>query len=102
MKFLENPTLRLASARDGALGSVGLATGVNIAYGFIIAALVLFAGIVSNESDLERWLRSHINLPAWPILSLASLAAALFLLITLLLKNRNRTLRKYHGGRLDY
>ena len=101
MKFFENPTLRLAGAGDEALGSVGLATGVNIAYGFIIAALVLFAGIVSNESDLERWLRSHIDLPAWPILSLASLTAALFLLITLILKNRKRTLRTDHRDRFE-
>lgn len=37
MKFFENPKLRLAGSGDEALGSVGLATGVNIAYGFIIA-----------------------------------------------------------------
>ncbi len=90
IKFFENPTIRLAGAGDAAFGSVGVATGVNIAYGFIIAALLLFAAIVSNESDLERWLRLHIDLPAWPVLSLSSLAAALFLLITLLLKNRKR------------
>lgn len=86
MKFLENPTVRLSTAGNGDDDR----TGLNIAYGFIIAALVLFAGLVSNESGLERWLRSNINLPAWPILPLASLAAAACLLVGLVLRNRSR------------
>jgi hypothetical protein len=61
---------------------------VNIAYGFIIAALILFAGLTGNGSDLERWLRTAFPLPSWPVLQIASLGCAGGLLINLMLRNR--------------
>ena len=88
LKFFDNPTVRIAGPGGGAFSNNGDATGASIAYGFIIAALILFAGLVSNESDLERWLRSNIDLPAWPVLPLASLAGAACLLATLIFRNR--------------
>jgi len=87
MKFFDDPTVRIASAGSG-LGGGGDETGVNIAYGFIIAALILFAGLVDKGSDLERWLRTLLPLPSWPILPLASLGSAGALLINLALRNR--------------
>jgi hypothetical protein len=61
---------------------------VNIAYGCIIAALILGAALLSNESDLERWVRSGIHLPGLPLLSLACLAGAVFLWLRLVLRTR--------------
>ncbi len=90
LKFFENPTIRIASGEGGTLGSGGDATGMNIASGFIIAALIVFAALLSNESDLERWLRTFIHLPRLPILSLISLAGAGFLLLSLALRNRGK------------
>lgn len=51
-------------------------SSVNVAYGLLIAALVVFAPSVSNESAFERWLKSVFHLPIVPILSIVSLAAA--------------------------
>ena len=61
---------------------------MNIASGFICAALIVFAGIVCNGSDLERWLRTVLPLPSWPILPLASFGSAGVLLIAPVLKRR--------------
>jgi len=88
MKFFDDPTVRIAPAGSRSLGSGGDTTGVNIAYGFIIAALILFAGLTGNGSDLERWLRTLLPLPSWPILPLASLGGAGALLVNLALRNR--------------
>jgi len=87
MKFFDNPTVRIATS-GGGLGGGGDETGVNIAYGFIIAALILFAGLAGNGSDLERWLRTVLPLPAWPVLPLASLGSAGVMLVNLVLRNR--------------
>jgi predicted unusual protein kinase regulating ubiquinone biosynthesis (AarF/ABC1/UbiB family) len=87
MKFFDNPTVRIAASGSG-LGGGGEETGMNIAYGFIIAALILFAGLIGNGSDLERWLRTLLPLPTWPILPLASLGGAGVLLVNLMLRNR--------------
>jgi len=88
MKFFDNPTVRITSAGSNGLGSSGDETGLNIAYGFIIAALILFAGLTSSGSDLERWLRTLLPLPSWPFLPLASLVSAGALLVNLVLRNR--------------
>jgi len=88
MKFFEDPTVRIAPAGSRGPGSNGDGTGVDIAYGFIIAALILFAGLTGNGSDLERWLRTLLPLPSWPVLPLASLASAAALLVNLALRNR--------------
>lgn len=87
LKFFENPTVRIVREGSGSFASSGDTTGVNTASGFIIAALILFAALLSNESDLERWLQSFLHLPGLPILSLASLAGAAFLGLDLVLRN---------------
>lgn len=87
MQFFDNPTVRIATS-GGGLGGGGDETGVNIAYGFIIAALILFAGLTGNGSGLEDWLRNALPLPAWPVLPLASLGGAGALLVRLVLRNR--------------
>ena len=88
IRFLENPTVRIEDNGGGAAANGRDDRGVNIAFGFIIAALILFAALLSNESDLERWLRSCLHLPRLPILSLAGLAGAACLLMSLVLRNR--------------
>jgi hypothetical protein len=88
MKFLDDPTVRIAPAGSGGPGSNGDGTGVDIASGFIIAALILFAGLTADASDLERWLRTLLPLPSWPVLPLASLGSAGGLLINLAFRNR--------------
>jgi len=88
LKFFENPTVRIASEGTGSIANSGDNTGVNIANGFIIAALIMSAAFFRNESDLERWLKSLFPLPDLPILSLASLAGAAGLWLCLVLMNR--------------
>jgi ubiquinone biosynthesis protein len=84
LKFFDNPTVRISAAGSGGLGG---GDDVNTAYGFIIAALILFAGLTGNGSDLERWLRTLLPLPTWPILPLVSLGSAGALLVNLALRN---------------
>ena len=88
LKFFENPTVRIANEGPAAMASGRDASGVNIAYGFIIAALILCAGLLSNESDLERWVRTLVPLPGLPLLPLACLAGAAGLWVRLVLRNR--------------
>ncbi|HAS55280.1 MAG TPA: hypothetical protein DCS42_14730 [Nitrospiraceae bacterium] len=88
LRFFEDPTVRIAGEGTGTAAKNGDTSGLSLAHGFIIGALVLFAALVSNESDLERWLRSFISLPPLPVLSLASLAGAAFLWIGLAFRNR--------------
>ncbi len=87
LKFFEDPKVRIMNEGSGSFASSRDTTGVNIACGFIIAALILFAALLSNESDLERWMRSFLHLPRLPILSLASLAGAACLGLGLVLRN---------------
>ncbi|MDH4162888.1 MAG: AarF/UbiB family protein [Nitrospirota bacterium] len=89
LKFFDDPTVRISAPVSGGLGG-GDETGVNIAYGFIIAALILFSGFVGNGSDLERWLRTVAPLPSWPVLPLASLGSAVVMLVALVIRNRRR------------
>jgi ubiquinone biosynthesis protein len=96
MKFFENPTVRLSSEAAGAIANNGDATGVNIAYGFIIAALILFAALLGNESALDRGLRSLLPMPRVPLLPLASLAGAGCLWVRLMVRNRSKK-RKNNG-----
>jgi len=50
--------------------------------------LIVCAGLLSNESDLERWMRSLVHLPGLPLLPLACLAGAASLWLRLVLRNR--------------
>jgi len=88
VRFLENPVIRISSDGSGAVSGGPERTGENIAYGFIIAALIVFAALLSNDSSFERWLRSLWQLPDLPILPLVSLGAAGVLCLSLFLKNR--------------
>lgn len=88
LQFFENPTVRIAGHGAGTIGSGSATAGVNIAYGFIIAALIVFAALLGNESDFERWIRSSLHLPNLPILPMISLAAAGCLWLRLVLRNR--------------
>jgi len=90
MKFFENPTVRLSNEGAGAIANNGDATGVNIAYGFIISALILFAALLGNESALDRGLRSLLPMPLVPLLPLASLAGAGCLWVSLMVRNRSK------------
>ena len=90
LKFFENPTVRITNQGMGAKAAGGEASGANIADGCIIAALIIGAALLGNESDLERWVRSGVHLPGLPLLSLACLAGAACLWLRLLLRNRHR------------
>jgi hypothetical protein len=68
-------------------------SSVNVAYGLLIAALIVFAATVSNESAFERWLKGLFHLPVIPVLSLVSLGIAGYLWLRLYLRNRIRKIR---------
>lgn len=87
LKFFENPTVRIAH-EGGTAASGRDASGVNVAHGCIIASLILCAALLSNESDLERWVKCFVPLPGLPLLSLACLAGAAFLWLRLAFRNR--------------
>ncbi len=88
LRLLENPTFRIASEEFRNITREMDKASVNISYGFIIAALIVFAASVSNESAFERWLRSAFHLPFVPILSIISLSIAGYLWLRLYLRNR--------------
>lgn len=88
LKFFENPTARTVHEGAAAMTSGRDASGMNIAHGFIIAALIVGGALLSNESDLERWARSLVHLPPVPLLSLVCLAGATCLWLRLVLRNR--------------
>lgn len=97
LKFLDNPTIRISGEGGGAVAGGGDTTGLNIAYGFIIAALVLFAALLGNGSEFEQWLRSFLPLPRLPILPLVSLACATGLWLSLVFRNRRTKGTKISG-----
>ena len=65
-------------------------SSVNMSYGVIIAALIIFAAFLSNDTVFEDWLRTKLDLPEIPILPIVSLALAGYLSIRLYLRNRIR------------
>jgi ubiquinone biosynthesis protein len=99
LQFFDEPTVRIAGSGGGGSGRGGDETGANHAQGVIIAALIVFAGLVSNGSELERWLRSVLPLPSWPFLSLASLGAAVVLMVNLVFRNRRGGEKRAGKGR---
>jgi len=88
LRFLENPVIRISGDGSGAISGSPERTGENIANGFIIAALIVFAALLSNDSSFERWLQSAWDLPDLPILPLISLGAAGALCLVLYQRNR--------------
>jgi hypothetical protein len=63
---------------------------MNVVYGLLIAALIVFSATVSNPSQFEIWLSQVFHLPVAPLLSLCSLAIAAYLWIRLVFANRRR------------
>ncbi len=90
LRLLENPTFRMTDDDFKSITNEMDKASVNIAYGFIIAALIVFAAAVSNESGFEKWLKTYVHLPVAPVLPLLSLAAAGYLWVRLYLRNRLR------------
>lgn len=90
LRMVARPTFRIEGGEFRNLVRESEKSSVNIAYGLLIAALVVFSATVSNESRFERWLRGIFHLPVVPFLSLASLTLAGYLWIRLYLRNRIR------------
>jgi ubiquinone biosynthesis protein len=90
VKFLENPVISLAGVGTDGMPGDRDRIGENIAYGLIIAALIVFASQASNENLLGKWLTSVMHSPDLPMLPLISLTGAVLLGIRMMVKNRGR------------
>jgi ubiquinone biosynthesis protein len=88
LRVLERPTFRIEGGEFRNIVREMEKSSVNVAYGLLIAALVVFAASVSNESAFEQWLKSVFHLPIMPLLSIVSLAVAGYLWLRLYLRNR--------------
>ena len=88
LHLLERPTFRIEGGEFRNIVREMEKSSVNVSYGLLIAALVVFAASVSNESAFEMWLKGVLHLPIMPILSIVSLAAAGYLWLRLYLRNR--------------
>jgi ubiquinone biosynthesis protein len=88
LRLLERPTFRIEGGEFRNIVREVEKSSVNVAYGLLIAALVVFAASVSNESAFEQWLKGVFHLPIMPILSIGSLVIAGYLWLRLYLRNR--------------
>jgi ubiquinone biosynthesis protein len=88
LRLLERPTLHIEGREFSRAVQEVERTSINVVYGLLIAALIVFAATLSNTSQLEIWLSQKLHLPAAPILSLASLAIAGYLWVRLLARGR--------------
>jgi ubiquinone biosynthesis protein len=88
LRLIENPTFRIASEEFRNITREMDKASMNISYGFIIAALIVFAASVSNESAFEAWLKTVLYLPFVPLLPLIGLVVAGYLWLRLYLRNR--------------
>lgn len=93
LSFLENPSLRIEGGEFRNIVSEIDKASVNIAYGVIIAALIIFAATLSNVSEFERWLKVTFHLPVVPLLPILSLVVAAYLWIRLYLRNRPKKMK---------
>lgn len=91
LHFLEKPTFRIASEELRDITREMDKSSLNVAYGFIIAALIVFAASFSDP--FEAWVKTHIHTPEplMPLLPLISLSIAGYLLLRLYLRNRPKT-----------
>jgi predicted unusual protein kinase regulating ubiquinone biosynthesis (AarF/ABC1/UbiB family) len=96
LHLLERPTFRIEGAEFRNIVREMDKSSVNVAYGMLIGALILFAATVSHETAFERWLRSMLHLPVAPFLSMVSLALAAYFWLRLYF--RNRTGRRERQG----
>jgi hypothetical protein len=62
-------------------------SSVNTSYGLVIAALIIFAAALSNDTVFGQWLGSIIHLSGIPVLPIVSLVLAGYLSVRLLLRN---------------
>jgi ubiquinone biosynthesis protein len=88
LHVLERPTFRIEGGEFRNIVREMEKSSVNVAYGLLIAALIVFSASLSNESSFEAWLKSKFNLPVMPLLSIVSLAVAGYLWLRLYLRNR--------------
>lgn len=92
LRFMERPTVQLASQGFENMARAMDKASANISHGLIIAALVVFAAAASDESGFERWFKAAVNLPVtgMPVLPLISLGLAGLLWCKLCWQNRKR------------
>jgi ubiquinone biosynthesis protein len=88
LHVLERPTFRIEGGEFRNIVREMEKSSVNIAYGLLIAALIVFSASLSNESSFEAWLNSKFNLPIMPLLSIVSLVTAGYLWLRLYLRTR--------------
>ena len=62
-------------------------SSVNTSYGLVIAALIIFAAALSNDTVFGQWLGSIIHLSGIPVLPIVSLVLAGYLSVRLFLRN---------------
>jgi ubiquinone biosynthesis protein len=93
LRLLERPTFRVEGTEFGSLVAELEKSSVNVAYGVLIGALLVFAATVSNKSSFELWLQSRLGLPDVALLSLASLMVACLLWLRLVMRNRRESSR---------
>jgi predicted unusual protein kinase regulating ubiquinone biosynthesis (AarF/ABC1/UbiB family) len=96
LRFFENPSFRIESEEFRNIVSEMDKASVNISYGVIIAALIVFASTRSHGSNFDIWLKSVLHLPLsiFPILPLISLLVAGYLGLRLWLRNRPKKTRE--------
>lgn len=68
-------------------------SSVNMSYGVIISALIIFAAVLSNDTAFEQWLRTLLDLPNIPVLPIVSLTLAGYISLRLYLRNRIKSNR---------
>jgi ubiquinone biosynthesis protein len=95
LRFLDRPTIRIEGGEFSRIVMELEKTSLNIVYGLLIAALIVFSATVRSESAFNHWLQTVFHLPIAPLLSLVSLAIAGYLWLRLILRNRPQKRRRY-------
>ncbi len=90
LHILERPTFRIEGGEFRNIVREMEKSSLNVSYGLLIAALIVFAASLSNESAFEAWLKTVLHLPVVPILPLISLVAAGYLWLRLYLRTRQK------------
>lgn len=88
LRLLERPTFRIEGGEFTNIVREMDKSSINVAYGMLIGALILFAATVSQETRFERWLQARLHLPVAPILAIASLLLAAYFWFRLYWRNR--------------
>jgi ubiquinone biosynthesis protein len=88
LRLIDRPTIRIEGTEFRRTVQELERSSMNLVYGLLIAALIVFAATVSNSSEFERWLSQVLHLPAAPLLSIVSLTVAGYLWLRLFLRSR--------------